>query len=248
MMGTIETATEKAYLATIAEMERETVRMSATGVIAMRSRDEHCFDPWWLARCQPGQNRRAATSLARAGFEVWYPAGRRLSKMPHRLITKKKRKLKQQVLREDVAYPYGEYLFIRRLFGSFSLPRLFELDGVHGLCMFAETPAYVQDFEIEVLRLCEYRGEFDVCDTPMGSRALLLAEIRQTEAAKERWKDRRTFTSVLDGSRKKILFVEEFGRITRVIAGEGDLDLPTSGASTGFKALRTPSHAYGRAL
>ena len=51
--------------------------------------------------------------------------------MPHRFISPKKRNRKQIVLREGVREPYGDYIFLRRLFGSFSLLRVFEIRGCY---------------------------------------------------------------------------------------------------------------------
>jgi hypothetical protein len=192
------------------------------GAVADRS-ELHCFDAWWIARCKPTSHRPAKDALMREGFEVWYPQGRLLSRMPDRYVGPKKRKQKQLVLREDVRMPYGDYLFLRRLFGSFSLLRLFDLNGLYGICLTGEKPATILDYEIEMLRLAEYDGKFDKCEDTVTAKQLRLAEIRKTRAAEERGISDPITHTILDTTRQTLLFVDAFGRITRVVAGEGDL-------------------------
>ena len=194
----------------------------SNGAVADRS-ELHCFDAWWIARCRPKSHHSAKDALMREGFEVWYPQGRLLSRMPDRYVGPKKRKQRQLVLREDVRVPYGDYLFLRRLFGSFSLLRLFDLNGLYGICLTGEAPATIQDYEIEMLRLAEYDNKFDRCDQSITAKQLRLAEIRKTRSAADRGITEPITHRILDTTRQTILFVEAFGRITRVVAGEGDL-------------------------
>lgn len=184
----------------------------------------NCFDPWWIARAKTNANRLARESLEREGFEVWYPQGRMLTAMPNwRLSPKRRNQKSRPVLREDVRLPYGDYIFIRRLFGCYSLLRLFDLNGVGGICMFGETFAKVEDFEIEMLRLAEYDGRFDKCDAVISAKQLQLAEIRKTKAAEDRGIMEPITHTILDPTQQTILFVEAFGRITRTVRGIGDL-------------------------
>lgn len=183
----------------------------------------HCFDPWWIARVKPQSHRAARQALMREGFEVWYPQGRHLSRMPDRYVGPKKRNQKQVVLREDVRTPYGDYIFLRRLFGSYSLVRLFDLNGMYGVCLVGESFATILDYEIEMLRLAEYDGKFDRCDASVTAKQLRLAAIRPTKAAEERGISTSITHTILDTTHQTILFVEAFGRITRVVAGTGDL-------------------------
>jgi len=186
--------------------------------IAREEGELHCFDPWFVARVVSGSHRRAKTSLSREGFEVFYPAGRVLRPLPKRYIPPKKRRSRQLYLQEDVRLPYSDYIFLRYMFGEYPLSRLFDLDGVAGICMSGETFSTVQDYEVETLRLMEFDGVFDRCEVPaVSAKQLMLAHIRKTEAAIERWNDRTVTVAILDESRRTIHFVEEFGRITRVI-------------------------------
>jgi hypothetical protein len=188
----------------------------------------HCFDAWWIARCKPNSHGSAKHALMREGFEVWYPQGRLLSRMPDRYVGPKKRKQKQLVLREGVRTPYGDYLFLRRLFGSFSLMRLFDLNGLYGICLTGEVAATILDYEIEMLRLAEYDGKFDRCDVTVTAKQLRLAEIRKTKPADDRGISEPITHTILESTRQTLLFVESFGRITRVVAGEGDLHHPNT--------------------
>lgn len=185
--------------------------------------DINCFDPWWIARVKPGSHRLGRVNLMREGFEVWYPQGRLLTLMPHRFIGPKKRQRKQCVLREHVREPYGDYIFLRRLFGSFSFMRLFDLDGLYGICMTGDRPARIEDYEIELLRLAEFDGKFDKCQPLITAKQLRLAEIRPTKAAQDRGLSHPVTHTILDSNRQTLVFVEAFGRITRVVAGTGDL-------------------------
>ena len=183
----------------------------------------HCFDPWWIARVKPNSHRAAKEALAREGFEVYYPQGRLLTMMPHRFIGPKKRKQKQVVLREGVRTPYGDYIFLRRLFGHYSLLRLFDLNGMYGVCLMGERFALIEDFEIEMFRLAEFDGKFDKCEASISAKQFRLAEIIQTKAAEERGIKEPVTHTILDSTHPRMQFVEAFGRITRVVAGTGDL-------------------------
>lgn len=183
----------------------------------------HCFDPWWIARVKSRMHRSARIALMREGFDAWYPQGRLLSRMPDRYVGPKKRNQKQAVLKEDVRTPYGDYIFLRRLFGSYSLMRLFDLNGMYGVCLTGEAPAIILDYEIEMLRLAEYDGKFDLCDLSISAKQLRLAEIRKTKAAEDRGISEPVTHTILDSTRQTLLFIEAFGRITRVVAGTGDL-------------------------
>jgi hypothetical protein len=179
----------------------------------------HCFDPWFIAKAEQLARRRAEASLKREGFEVWYPAGRLLTSMPQRMLTANQRHARQKYLRESMRLPYGDYVFLRRLFGSYDLSRLYDLSGVIGLCMIGEQPAMLQDFEVEMLRLAEFDGVFDRCEALVSEKQLQLAKITRTKAADERWNKQPVTHSVLDESKRRLYFVEAFGRITRVVTG-----------------------------
>lgn len=193
-------------------------------------RTVHCFDPWLIVRSEPNREQAAHCSLRREGFECWYPAGRRLKQMPQRFLPSKTRHKKRHVVLEELRLPYPGYLFIRRMTQASQASiiwRLFELDGVLGACTFGDTLAIAEDYEIQMLRFKEDLGEFDQWDVALNAKEFRLAEIRRSEAAKERWDKPPKLLGTLDSNRGGSLhLVEAFGRITRVIAATGDLHIP----------------------
>lgn len=203
------------------------------GVIEERT--VHCFDQWLIVKVQPGREAMARASLVREGFECWYPAGRRMKRLPQRFISSKTRHKKRAVLIEELRLPYPGYVFIRRLKPAsqrFELHKLYELNGLIGLCMFGDLAAYIEDYEIQMLRFKEDIGTYDIWDVDMTAKQFGLAEIRRTEAAKQRWDKPPAVVGTLDSNQgRRIHLVEAFGRITRVLAGTGP------GAPAGAKSL-----------
>jgi hypothetical protein len=193
-------------------------------------RTVHCFDPWIIVRSEPNREHAAHCSLRREGFECWYPAGRRLKQLPQRFISSKTRHKKRHVVLEELRLPYPGYLFIRRMTQasqSAIMWRLYELDGVLGVCTFGEHLAIAEDYEIQMLRFKEDLGTFDLWDLSINAKEFGLAEVRRSEAAKERWDKPPKLLGTLDSNRSGSLhLVEAFGRITRVIAASGDLHIP----------------------
>src|SRR5579872_4658262 len=148
-----------------------------------------CFDPWLIASSEPNREYAAYMSLRREGCEAWYPAGRKIGKMPGRFLPSKTRN-KKLVLLEDLRLPYPGYVFFRRLTPNsmkLNLMRLFELDGLIGLCMFGEQLALAENHEIQMLRFKEDIGQFDQWDVTITAKQFKLAEIRRSGPAKERW-------------------------------------------------------------
>ena len=187
----------------------------------------HCFDPWLIAKAEPNREQAAYKSLRREGFEAWFPAGRRLKQLPQRFISSKNRHKKRHVVLEELRLPYAGYVFFRRLTQAsrtLELGRLYELDGVLGVCMFGEHLAIAEDYEIQMLRFKEDIGAFDEWDIDLNAKAFALSEVRRTDAAKERWEKPPVLLGTLDTNQGRGLhLVEAFGRITRVVAATGDL-------------------------
>jgi len=71
--------------------------------------------------------------------------------------------------------------------------------------------------------VAEFDGKFDRCEAHITAKQLRLADIRQTDAAKERVVSEPITHAILDSTQQTLRFVEAFGRITRVVAGIGDL-------------------------
>jgi hypothetical protein len=186
-----------------------------------------CFDPWLIAKAEPNREQAAYKSLRREGFEAWFPAGRKIKAMPRKRLSSWNRHKKRHVVVEDLRLPYAGYIFFRMLTQNSrarGLGRLWELEGVLGLCMFGESYGFAEDHEIQMLRFKEDIGAFDVWDVTMNAKEFVLADIRRTEAAKERWEKPPQLLGTLDTNRGGSLYlVEAFGRITRVVAATGDL-------------------------
>lgn len=187
-----------------------------------RSRQEHCYDDWIVVKAETNSERRATASLERDGFEVFCPAGRLVKRLPLRFVPPKKRKNKHGYLLVDIRRPYPGYLFCRRLFSRRSYFSLFELDGVLGVCMVGDAFARVADFEVEMRRIAQDAGDYDRIDAVITQKELDLATIRVTKAAEKRWANKPRVVGRVDKPRAMIHFIEEFGRITRVVAATGD--------------------------
>lgn len=196
----------------------------------MKSLDEDgtvpCFDPWLIANTEPNREHAAYMSLRREGCEAWFPAGRKIGLLPQRFLPSKTRHKKLIVL-EDLRTPYPGYVFFRRMTSNsmkLNLMRLFELDGIIGLCMFGEHVALAEHHEIQMLRFKEDMGVFDQWNLDLSAKRFALAEVRRSDAAKERWEKPPQLLGRLDTNQAAPLYlVEAFGRITRIIAANGDL-------------------------
>lgn len=183
----------------------------------------HSFEPWLIIKSRPNQEAKAKETLMREGFEVYYGARIKFVKVtiPAKKISSKNRHRRRSEYHtiERASPIYPGYLFIRRLWGALDLYRAFDLPGVLGLCCFDERPATIEDYKIELLRLWEARGKFDeqsLSTTPHDVRA---AERQRGAPAKDKSK-RRTLKRI-DESDCSVLFVEELGRITRIITSHG---------------------------
>lgn len=186
----------------------------------------HNYGPWIIGTYQDGRHRRAEKSLIRDGWEVFFPAGRKIDYLPQNQIPPKKRYRKGYFLRLDLRLPYPGYMFIRRIAPGASLAELWKLDGVQGVCMFGDELATMPDFRIEMMRLHQDAGDYDTCDSRITAKVFRLAEIKLTEAALDRWAEPPRSLGKLDTNQGSIHFIEEFGRITRVITSTGDKYIP----------------------
>lgn len=185
-----------------------------------------CFDPWVIALAEPNREHAAYASLRREGCEAWYPAGRKIRLLPRRLQSSNTRG-KKIIVVEELRVPYPGYVFFRDLTPNsrkLNLMRLYELDGIIGICMFGEHLAFAEHHEIQMLRFKEDLGQFDEWALDLTAKQFKLAEVRRSEAAKERWEKPPQLLGTLDTNHgPRLYLVEAFGRITRVVAAAGDL-------------------------
>ena len=130
----------------------------------------HSIAPWFLARYQPNLERTARNSLARAGFECWYPTYLDIRPMPLRKISASKRRLGHLFVQEIRRPRFVGYILVRPLpWCRQDLNRLFELPGCGAVVTLGGKAAKVEDFDAELMRLAEARGVFDV-HTGVGRR------------------------------------------------------------------------------
>ena len=94
----------------------------------------HSMAPWWIARAGPNAHKQAKESLTREGFEVWYPKAKIIKHPALNTLPSKTRHRLRHATIESERPIFGPYLFIRRIFGAYDIFRLFDLDGVSGIC------------------------------------------------------------------------------------------------------------------
>lgn len=229
-MATIATAFKEVFSAADQERPDRQQRPVPTSLSHTTTLDDrgngneiHCYEPWIIGQYLEGRHRRAERSLIRDGWEAFYPAGRKIDYLPQNQIPPKKRHRKGYFLRLDLRLPYPGYVFLRRIVpGGTPLTELWKLDGMQGVCMFGEEVATIPDFRIEMMRIHQDAGDYDQYDDRISAKVYRLAEIKVTEAAKDRWSEKPRSLGKLDTNQGSIHFIEEFGRITRVVTQNGD--------------------------
>jgi transcription antitermination factor NusG len=186
----------------------------------------HNFSPWNIVRSQPNQEAKAKESLLRAGFESYFGERQEVVRVsiPASKISSKTRYRRRSETRDVVrTYPvYPGYLFVRRLYGGSDLWQSFELPGIIGLCCFGERPATVEDYTVELLRLSEARGKFDHHTASTDQRHIKIALRERANPPLLVDKSPRNIQA-LDGHGKSLQFIEELGRITRIIQSPDDV-------------------------
>lgn len=224
----------------------------------------HNFERWYIVRSQPNCEAKAAEYLKRENFEVFYAKRQVVMTVPipaNRISSKTRHRRRSETREVITTYPiYPGILFARRIFGGYDLSQSFDMPGVIGLCCFGETPATVEDYTVELLRLAEARGKFSYRDEIKNpetgkirivegvvefdqysfSRAekdikTALRDRAAEEKAKKEKADNppdpvnispRTINHV-DKSGKALAYIEELGRITRIITSHGPIYPPT---------------------
>jgi hypothetical protein len=122
----------------------------------------NCFDPWLIAYARPRQHDVAKHSLEREGYECWYPVRKVISFKPARNLPSKTRHRRRFEVVEKIEPVLGSYLFIRQIRPVAVGCPLYELNGVGGLCQFGGITALMRDYDIELIRLAEANGKFNV--------------------------------------------------------------------------------------
>jgi len=174
----------------------------------------HSIAPWFLARYQPNLERTARDSLARAGFECWYPTYLDIRPTPLRKISPGKRRQAHLFVQEVRRPRFVGYILVRPLpWCPHDLNRLFELHGCGGIVSLGGKVARVEDYDVEIMRLAEARGTFDTV-VGVGSRG----RYKVTPAALDRrWTGQGKNLLRQDEARKLQLAVDALGRVARLV-------------------------------
>lgn len=172
-----------------------------------------CLDPWMIAYSRPRMEHIAKAALEREGFECWYPLRKIVTTRPQRTLPSKTRHRRRLECVEKVEPVMGGYLFIRRLRGSFDLGRVYELAGVGGMCRIGGDFACIQDYYIEILRLGEADGRFNVYHqtVPFTYRLSMNTDPRS------QWTGTSRFLARVDIPGGMTEFREELGRVLRFV-------------------------------
>lgn len=175
----------------------------------------HSMEPWWIGRYVKNMKNTALNSLAREGFEAWIAHMRTIRQTPLRKIPPKKRHMARNFIDEQMRERFPGYIFLRRVTGCFDINRLFDLNGCGGVVTVASTPALVQDFDIELMRLAESDGRYDAVE--LSDTKKYRINRLDPEAMRE-WKSQSQLDGRLDDSGQMTLSVEAYGRVERIIA------------------------------
>ena len=177
----------------------------------------HSLAPWFLARYQSGLERTARENLCRVGYENWYPTLVDIRPRPLKTIPPKLRHLAPWFVRKVRRPRFPGYILIRPLpWCRYDVNRLFDLTGCGGIIAIDGLPVKIQDFDIELMRLAEARGQFDTW-TGRGSGGKYRITGTVDDSHKEWVEQGQKFLNV-DESRKFALLVDAFGRFATVIS------------------------------
>jgi Transcription termination factor nusG len=204
-----------------------------------------CHDDWWVGYSLSNAQHIAQQALGREGFECWYPIRKVVSRRPASSLPSKTRHKRRFEMIERTEPVLGSYLFIRRLFGTFDLAELYKLPGVGSICRLGPGIASIKDWEVELLRLAESRGRFNVfhVSVPGAYRVAIEPDPRLADPSDRaapyvgttRWPRRS-----LDDSARTLVFVQDLDRIVRIIQECS----PAQRAGTGIEGLTVPGKRF----
>jgi hypothetical protein len=174
----------------------------------------HSIEPWFLARYQPNLERTARNSLARAGFECWFPTYVDIRPLPLRKINPSKRRLAHLFVQEIRRPRFVGYILVRPLpWCRHDLNRLFELHGCGGIVSLGGKAAKIEDFDVEIMRLAEARGTFNTM-AGIGKRG----RYRVSPAGlDQRWTGLGKTVLGHEEAKRLHLAIDAFGRIAQLV-------------------------------
>lgn len=206
--------------------DRSLLRAFATLAQPEQLLELHSMEPWWIMQSKPNCERIAVDALARNGFEAWYPTYRHFSRVPLRKIASNMRHKAKNKIQMRVRMLMPGYILIRRLFGSFDVYRLYDLDGCGGLCVLdgdnGEVPATLADHEVEILRLRVASRADDVYSEVAAGFVMKTGFLDDPRAMKQ-WTFKTPLVGRLDESVRTSLFIARGDRIIRVIRSADDV-------------------------
>lgn len=184
----------------------------------------HSFERWHIARAKPNGEKIAKDALERRGFEAYYASWRQVVEVRvplNRISSKTRHRRRTETRRIDHVRPiYPGYIFVRQMWVGFDLSNCYEWPGLMGLCMFADGPAMIEDYKIELLRRDEVAGDNDTCRWSTDPKDIRKGA-QQKPKVEEKGKTEPRTIKRIDEPKRTILFVEEFGRIMRIITDSG---------------------------
>lgn len=189
------------------------------GGFEQQQAEVHSLKPWWIARYNQQLERTALHHLLREGFECFSPTYRDVRQQPLRKVPPKKRKNAAMFLVQVRKKRFPGYVFIRRAFGHFDINRLFDLRGCGSIVTVSGQAALVADYDIELMRLAETDGRFDVYQLRGMPLAYFKVETLEGDSdLKKQWDTQGPLRMPLAESKDLSLTVDAFGRVSHLIA------------------------------
>lgn len=179
----------------------------------------HSLDPWWIARYMQQLERTAMHSLIRSGFECYTPTYKNVRQLPLRKIPPKQRRNAARFIEQVRKKRFPGYMLIRQVSGHFDINRLFDLHGCGGIVSVSGKPALIANHDVELMRLAETDGKFDVYHVRGLAIGLYKVGWLDGDAdLKKQWDSIAPMKRPLDDSGTLSLTVDAFGRVSHFIA------------------------------
>jgi hypothetical protein len=173
----------------------------------------NCLDPWLIAYSQPRAQRVAKRALEHQGFECWYPLRKVVTTRPLRTLSSKTRHRRRRELVEKIEPVFGPYLFIRPLRADSDCGRIREFNGCGGMCHFGGRVAVLNDYEIELIRLAEANGKFNIYHETVRGPYRVSLDIDP----RSQWDGKTRLIGRLDTASESVEFIDVLDRVIRKI-------------------------------
>ena len=178
----------------------------------------NCLDRWLIAYSRGRSEHIAQHSLGHAHWECFYPLRKVVTMKPARSLPSKTRHRRRFEVVEKIEPVLGGYLFIRPLRRDCDISHLYELQGVGGICRLGDRIATLQDWEVELMRLAEADGKFNIYHQAVPGTYLVSMHIDpRPDFEKKQYEGKSRLSCRLDESEKTVQFRDELGRVLRFI-------------------------------